>query len=91
MLLLVLAGFRVDYDVLNPTPGFGGRQQVVAIEVARGVHPQAGVPSPQVRIVVANGNPGVAIDDEGVPLAVHAFRGVVVGNRVLQAQGIGRD
>ena len=63
VLPLVLAGFRVDYHVLHPTPGFGSPQQVIAIEVACRIHPQAGIPSPQHGVVVGNGKAAFTILD----------------------------
>ena len=88
VLPLVLAGFRVDYHVLHPTPGFGSPQQVIAIEVACRIHPQAGIPSPQHGVVVGNGKAAFTIDDEDVPLAVHALPGVVVFDGFCEAHRI---
>ena len=79
MFLMLVSRLRVEKYIVHPAPGLRGGQQVAAVEVPRGVHAGGRVPVPEHRIVVAY-RVAEFVNDEHVPLSVHAFDGVVVGN-----------
>ena len=84
--LTVLARFRVEQHIVDPMTRLSGAQQVVAIEIPRGVHTEAGITPSKLRVMVGY-RVAVLVDDEDVPLAVNTLLGVVVGDGLLQAEG----
>ena len=77
--LTVLARFRVEQHIVDPMTRLSGAQQVVAIEIPRGVHTEAGITPSKLRVMVGY-RVAVLVDDEDVPLAVNTLLGVVVGD-----------
>ena len=54
--LLVRARLRVLQDVVDLVAILGGGHQVVAVEVADGVDAEAGVPAPELLVVMGDGD-----------------------------------
>ena len=89
VLLPVVARFGVHQHVVDPASRLGGAQQVVSVKMSCGVNTKARVPASKHRVVVRlRYGIAVFVDDEDVPLAVNALPGVVVGHRILAADGV---
>ena len=81
------ASLEIHKNVVDPAPVLGRRYDIGSVVIPSGVCQFAGIAGQALSILVGD-RVSILVDDEHVPLAVDALRGVVVGHCGVQAFGL---
>ena len=89
MFELLVAGGKVEEDVIDPFPLLGGAGYGFALSIAGDIHPYRAMQAltQQIRVGVGD-NLVVLVCDENIPFAIHAFGRVVVVNGGFPPLGV---
>ncbi len=89
MFELLVAGGKVEEDVIDPFPLLGGAGYRFALSIVGYIHPYGAMQALTQQLRVGMGdNLVVLVSDENIPFAVHAFGRVIVVNGGFPPLGV---